>query len=70
MNKAIALKAVSIGLKVVSVVTGLAAYNDLVPAKYAVVAAFVFGLASILKDAFTSVGDLLDDGMRNDSFKG
>lgn len=62
------LKVLTIGVKIASVVTGLAAYNDLVPAKYAAVAAFAFAVASVAKDAFTKLGDLLDDGQANNSF--
>ena len=60
----------SYALKGASVVTGLAAYNDLVPAKYAAIAAIVFAGASILKDTVNRIGDLLDDGIKNDSWKG
>jgi hypothetical protein len=65
-----ALKFITIGLKVVSVLAGLAAYGDMIPAKFAGIAALVFGVASIAKDAFTKLGDLLDDGKDNSSFKG
>lgn len=64
------LKVITIALKVASIVTGLAAYNDLVPAKYAAVAAIVFAVASVAKDALTKLGDLLDDGEANQSYKG
>ena len=64
------LKVVTTLVKVASVVAGLSAYSDLIPAKYAGVAVIAFGLASILKDMFVKVGDLLDDGKANDSFKG
>lgn len=65
-----ALKVLSIALKVASIITGLAAYNDLIPAKFQAIAVIVFAVASVGKDAFTKLGDLLDDGVKNDSFKG
>jgi len=65
-----ALKVITIVIKIASVITGLAAYNDLVPAKYAAIAGLAFGAASIAKDAFTKLGDLLDDGQQNNSYKG
>jgi hypothetical protein len=65
-----ALKVITISLKVVSILTGLAAYNDLIPAKYAPIAVVVFAVASVAKDSLTKLGDLLDDGQANQSFKG
>jgi len=55
--------------KLLSVVAGLSAYADVIPAKYALVAAIAFAVASTLKDTVRVVGDLLDDGKKNDSFK-
>lgn len=65
-----ALKVTTIVVKVLSLLTGLAAYSDIIPAKFAPVAVIVFGVASTFKDAFTKLGDLLDDGQANGSFKG
>lgn len=55
--------------KLLSVVAGLSAYADVIPAKYALVAAIAFAVASTLKDTVRVIGDLLDDGKKNDSFK-
>lgn len=65
-----ALKVITIALKVSSILTGLAAYNDLIPAKFSAVAVLVFGIASVAKDSLTKLGDLLDDGQQNNSYRG
>lgn len=64
------IKVITTLVKIASVVAGLAAYADLVPAKYAPIAVIVFGVASAAKDLFVKTGDLLDDGQANGSFKG
>lgn len=56
--------------KAASVLTGLAAYNDLVPAKYAALAAIVFAASSLTKDTVNRIADLADDGQENQSWKG
>lgn len=57
----------TLAAKVLSVVTGAAAYQDLIPAKFAPVAVLVFALASTLKDTVRVVRDYLDDGQLNKS---
>ena len=64
------MKAITTSLKVLSLITGLAAYSDVIPAKFAPIAVFVFALASTAKDIFIKVGDYLDDKQINGSFKG
>jgi len=63
------LKWLALVVKGLSVVAGLAAYADALPPKWAGIAVLAFGFASILKDAVNRVGDLLDDGTINNSFK-
>lgn len=53
--------------KILSVVTGAAAYSDLIPAKFAPIAALVFALASTLKDVVRTIRDYADDGQLNKS---
>jgi len=69
MNSTV-LKVITIALKVASILGGLAAYNDLIPAKFQAVALIVFAVASTSKDFFLKLGDVLDDGQSNNSFKG
>ena len=59
------LKILSLVGKVAGVVAG---FNVIpfVPPQYGV---FIFAGASILKDVVNRVGDLVDDGKQNDSFK-
>lgn len=56
-------------IKVLSLAAGLAAYTDILPAKFLPVAALVFAAASTLKDLFVKVGDYVDDRQMNNSFK-
>jgi len=67
MSKAI--KVISIVGKLAGLIAGGAAYADKIPEKYAAVGILVFGISSVLKDAVNRVGDLLDDGKENNSFK-
>lgn len=55
--------------KVLSVLVGLAAYSDLIPEKFAIPAAIAFAVLSTLKDLVKTIGDYIDDGVKNDSFK-
>lgn len=64
-----ALKVCSLVVKILSLLTGFAVYADKLPQKWAAIAAIAFGIASVLKDGVNRVGDLLDDGKANDSFK-
>lgn len=64
------LKIVTTSVKVLSVIGGLAAYSDIIPAKYLPLAGIIFAAASAAKDLFVKAGDLLDDGQANNSFKG
>lgn len=63
------MKIVTTIFKVVSFVTGLAAYNDMIPAKFAPISILVFALASIAKDAVRVIGDWMDDKQLNQSYK-
>ena len=54
---------------VVSVLLGLAAYEDMLPASVAVWAAGATAILAALKQLIEAVGDVLDDGVRNHSFK-
>lgn len=63
------MKTINIFLKFLSIITGLAAYVDMIPAKYAPLAVLVFALSSTLKDLVVKIGDYLDDGQVNGSFK-
>lgn len=53
--------------KVLSVITGLAAYSDLIPQKFLPVAALVFALSSSLKEVIKVLRDYADDGKINKS---
>jgi hypothetical protein len=63
------LKVLSLIGKGLAVITGLAAYSNIIPAKWSGVAVIVFGVASVLKDTVNRVADILDDGQANNSFK-
>jgi hypothetical protein len=63
------MKAITTTLKVLSLITGLAAYADVIPAKFMPVAALVFASASTVKDLLTKVGDYLDNKQMDGSFK-
>lgn len=54
---------------VVSILLGLAAYEDMLPASVAVWAAGATAILAALKQLIEAVGDVLDDGLRNHSFK-
>lgn len=62
------MKTITLLLKFLSVVTGLAAYANMIPEKYAGVAVLVFAIASTLKDLCAKIGDWMDDGKINGSF--
>jgi len=63
------MKAITTTIKVLAVVSGLAAYADVIPAKLMPIAALVFAAASTLKDLCVKVGDYVDDRQMNGSFK-
>lgn len=63
------LKVCTLIIKLASLVAGLAVYAEALPAKWVPLAAIAFGIASILKDAANRLGDLLDDGKDNDSYR-
>lgn len=58
-------------VKIASLITGLAAIPQLhlLPAEWMAYATIAFAAASILKDTANRIGDLLDDGKLNGSFK-
>lgn len=64
------MKAINILLKTSSIIAGLAAYADVIPAKFAPIAMLVFALSSVLKDVALKLGDYADDKQLNGSFKG
>jgi len=63
------LKWCSLGVKGLSVVAGLSAYANFIPASWMPWALGAFAIASILKDTVNRIGDQLDDGVQNNSFK-
>lgn len=63
------LKILGIIVKALALLTGLAAYSSMIPASWLPIAVIVFGIASVVKDAGIHIGDWLDDGKDNDSFK-
>jgi hypothetical protein len=65
MNKANVLKWLSLAGKGIALVIGLGAIPFVDPK----VGAVIFAGASLLKDVVNRVGDLLDDGVENGSFK-
>jgi len=56
-------------VKGLSLISGLAAYAEVIPAKFLPIAALVFALASTLKDIVITIGDYMDDKQLNQSFK-
>ena len=58
--------------KAASIGTGVAALPvvAMLPAQYAGYAALAFAGASLIKDTANRIGDLADDGIVNNSFKG
>jgi uncharacterized protein involved in exopolysaccharide biosynthesis len=67
--KAKTIRICSIIGKAAAVISGGAAYLELLPPQYAAYGAVLFGIVSIAKDAAISAGDLADDGIRNNSFR-
>jgi hypothetical protein len=55
-------------VKVSSIVLGLSAYANMLPAQWAWVAVIAFAVASAVKEVGVIVCDYLDDGKRNNSF--
>ena len=62
------VKICSLVVKVASLLAGLAAYQNMLPAKWLPIAVICFGAASALKDIVNRIGDLADDGQANNSF--
>lgn len=65
-----ALKIISLVAKIFSIIGGLTAYAGMIPEKWGHIAILVFGIASVLHHTVVQIGDLIDDGKDNDSFKG
>ena len=63
------LKWLSLAGKGLSLAGGLAIYVDKLPASWLPIVGIVFAVASILKDVVNRVGDIVDDGKVNNSFK-
>ncbi|RYD62458.1 MAG: hypothetical protein EOP83_14550 [Verrucomicrobiaceae bacterium] len=57
-------------LTLVGKIAGFVSALDAVPFLDPKIGVLVFAAASILKDAVSRIGDLLDDGKPNQSFKG
>lgn len=57
-------------LSFVGKIAGLVSALNVIPFVDPKVGVIVFAAASILKDAVNRIGDLLDDGQSNQSFKG
>lgn len=64
------MKTITTIIKILSFLTGLAVYIDILPTKLAPIAALAFFGASTLKDLVVKVGDYVDDKQINGSFKG
>lgn len=62
-------KTASFLVKVLSVLTGLAAYQDIIPAQFLPVAVVVFAAASTVKDFLNVLRDYADDGKINKSYQ-
>ena len=67
MNKTI--KILSYIGKISGAVASVASYADALPPKWQGLGLLIIGISSILKDTVNRLGDLLDDGKSNDSFK-
>lgn len=65
MNKTTALKYLALVGKVTGLIAGLGAIPFVSPQ----VGVLIFAGASILKDVTNRIGDLLDDGVENKSFR-
>ena len=65
MNKANVLKWLSLAGKGLGILSGFGAIPFISPEK----GVLIFAGASILKDVVNRIGDLVDDGKQNDSFK-
>lgn len=63
------MKTLTTIVKVLSLISGGAAYTGIIPDKFLPLAALVFAGASTVKDLFVKVGDYLDDKQMNGSFK-
>lgn len=65
MNKTSVLKNVTLIGKIAGIVSGLGAV-PFIPEQYGLL---IFLVASVIKDVVNRVGDYLDDGVENKSFK-
>ena len=64
------MKTLTLIVKITSAIAAIGAYNDIIPAKFAPLAALVFMCASSVKDLAIKIGDWMDDKEINGSFKG
>lgn len=64
------MKTITLLVKITTAIGAIAAYNDVIPAKFAPIAALLFMSASTLKDFALKIGDWMDDKQINGSFKG
>lgn len=63
------IRIASVIVKGSAIISGLAAYNHILPAKWLPWAVLIYTITSAIKDAAVSAGDIADDGKRNNSFK-
>lgn len=63
------IKILSLIGKISGIFASVASYNEMLPPKWQPIGLIIVGISSILKDTVNRVGDLLDDGKANDSFK-
>lgn len=69
MTKANVLKWLLFAAKYLALASGGASVVGYLPAKWTPYAVLVFGILSVMHDAVIHIGDLVDDGQANDSFK-
>jgi hypothetical protein len=65
MNKANMIKWLALAGKGLGILSGFGAIPFVSPEK----GVLIFAVASVLKDVVNRIGDLVDDGKQNDSFK-
>ena len=64
------MKTITTIVKVLSILSALSSYANVLPASILPIATLVFLLASTVKDAVVVVGDYLDDKQLNKSYTG
>ena len=64
------MKTITTVVKVLSILSALSSYANVLPASVLPIATLAFLLASTLKDAVVVIGDYLDDKQLNKSYTG